>query len=159
MKSWLIFKTLSIINLQKFWMTKDVNLSEFYSSSIPSTSLMFPLNNMSLTSFMLATLLELLIQSDHHLLGKGTPHQNQQSSMMKTRQSGCLRRSWIHNIQNQVITFSIRFADLIVILILSGITQMAMSFRMCQKLYKNIMHIILTNQIYSLLNWIWFVIS
>ena len=34
-----------------------------------------------------------------------------------------------------------------------------MSFEMHQKFYRNITHIILTNQIYSLLNWNWFIIS
>ena len=140
-------------------MTRGMNLLEFYSSSISSISLMFFLNGTPLTSSMLATLLELLIQSDHHLLGKGTPHQNQQSSTTKTRQSGCLRRFWIHDIQDQVIIFSTRFADLIVTLILSGIMQMVMSFRTHWRLYMNIMCDILTSQVCSLLDWSWFIIS
>ena len=44
-------------------------------------------------------------------------------------------------------------------LILPDITQMTISFRMCLKPYRNIMHDILTNQICSLLNWSWFAIS
>ena len=159
MKSWLISETLLVINLQGFWMIKNVNFSEFYSSFTSFTSLMFFLNNMSLISFMLMILLKLLIQSDHHLLSKKTPCQNQQSSIMKTRQSGCLRRSWIYDIQNWAVIFNIRFADLIVILILPDITQMMMSFKMCLKLYMNIMHNISTSQIHSLLNWSWFAIS
>ena len=140
-------------------MTKNINFSEFYSSSISFINLMFSLNNIPLISFMLTILLELLIQSDCHLLSKGTPCQNQQSSMMKIRQSGCLRRFWIHDIQNQTVVFSTKFVNLIVILILFNIMQMVMNSEMCWKLYKNITHIILTNQICSLLNWIWFTIS
>ena len=152
MKSWLISETLSAINLQELWMTKNVNLSEFYSSSTSFTNLTFLLNDTSLTPSMLVILLKLLIQSDHHLLSKGTPCQNQQSSTMRTRQNGHLKRSWIHNIQDQIIIFSTRFTDLIVILILSGIMQTAMSFRTHSKFYTNIMHNILTGQIHSLLN-------
>ena len=140
-------------------MTKDVNLSGFYSSFTSSISLMFLLNGMPLTSFMLVTLLELLIQSNHHLLSKGTPCQNQQSSMTRTRQSGHLRRSWIHNIQDQAITFSTRFTDLIVILILPDITQTTMSFKTHSKFYMNIMHNTLTDQTHSLLNQSWFTIN
>ena len=140
-------------------MTRSVNLSESYSSSTSPTSLMSLLNDMPLTPFMPATLLELPIQSNHHLLGKGTPCQNQQSSMMKTRQSGHLRRSWIHDIQNQAVTFSTRFADLTVTLILPDITQIVMNSRTYSKLYRNIMCNTLTNQICSLLNWSWFIIS
>ena len=152
MKSWSIPETLSAINLQGFWMTKDINLSRFYSSSTPSTNLMSLLNGTLQTSFMLVTLLKLLIQSNHHLLGKGTPHQNQQSSTMKTRQNGHLMRSWIHNIQNQAIGFNTKFTGLIVILILPGIMQMAMSSRTHWKPYKSIMHNTLTSQVCSLLN-------
>ena len=112
----------------------------------------FSLNDTPLTFFMLATLLELPIQSNHHLLGKGTPCWNQQSSTTKTRQSGCLRKSWIHNIQNWAVTFSTRFTDLIVILILSGIIQRAISFRICLKSYMNIMHNTLISQVCNLLN-------
>ena len=140
-------------------MTKDVNLSEFYSSFTLSTSLTSLLNDTPLTSFILAILQELLIQSNCHLLGKETPCQSQQSLMMKTRQSGRLRRFWIHDIQDWTVTFSIRFADLIVILILSDIMQMIMSFRTCLKFYMNITYDISINQICSLLNWSWFVIS
>ena len=159
MKSWSILRTLSAIDLQGLWMTKDVDLSESYSSSTPPTSLMSLLNGTLQTPFMLVTLLKLLIQSNHHLLGKGTPRQNRQSSMMKTRQSEHLMRSWIHDIQNQAVVFNIKFTGLIVILILSGIMQIMMSFRTCWKLYKNIMHNTLTNQICSLLNQSWFIIS
>ena len=133
-------------------MIKSINLSEFYSSFISFTNLTFLLNDISLTPFMSAILLELSIQSDHHLLGKGTPCQNQQSSMTKTRQSGCLRRFWIHNIQNQTVAFSIRFTDLTVTLILSDITQTVINFKTYLKLYRNIMHNTLINQIHSLLN-------
>ena len=159
MKSWSTLRTLSAINLQKFWMIKNVNLLKFYSSSISFISLIFLLNSTSLTPFMLMILLELLIQSNCHLLSKETPCQNQQSSTTKTRQSEHLRRSWIHNIQNQAIIFSTRFTDLIVTLILSDITQIIMNFKTCWRLYINIMHNILTSQICSLLNWNWFVIS
>ena len=120
---------------------------------------MFSLNDTSLTFFILATLLELLIQSNHHLLSRGIPHQNQQSSTMKTRQSGCLRKFWIYDIQDWVIIFNTRFADLIVIVILSDIIQMIMNFKTHLKFYMNIMHNISTNQIYNLLNWSWFIIS
>ena len=61
-------------------------------------------------------------------------------------------RFWIYNIQDQAVAFNTKFTDLIVILILSDITQMAMSSEMCWKPYKSIMHDILTNQIHSLLN-------
>ena len=117
------------------------------------------LNNMSLTLFMLAILQELLIQSNHHLLGKGTPCWNWQSSTMRIRQSGYLRRFWIHNIQDQAVTFNTRFAGLIVILILSGIMQMAMSSGTCLKPYMNIMCDTLISQVHSLLNQSWFAIS
>ena len=140
-------------------MTKDMNLLKFYSSFTLFISLIFLLNDMPLTFFMPATLLELPIQSNHHLLSKGTPCQNQQSSMMKTRQSGHLRRFWICDIQDQIVAFSTKFTDLIVTLILSGITQTVTSFRTHSKPYRNIMHNILTNQIYSLLNQSWFTIS
>ena len=159
MKSWSISKILSVTNLQGLWMTRDVNLSESYSSSTPPTSLISPLNGIPLTSSMLATLQELLIQSNHHLLSKGTPHQSQQSSTTKTRQSGCLRRSWIHDIQDQAIAFSTRFTDLVVILILPGITQTVMSFRTCPKPYMNITRNTPTSQVHSLLDWSWFTIS
>ena len=152
MKSWSIPETLSMINLQGLWMTKGMNLSEFYSNSTSPTNLMSLLNNTLWISSMLATLLKLLIQSNHHLLGKGTPCQNWQSSTTKTKQSKHLMKSWIHDIQNQTIAFNIKFADLIVILILPDIMQMMMSFKICQKLYKSIMHNILINQICSLLN-------
>ena len=159
MKSWSISETLSVIDLQGLWITKDVNFSEFYSSFISFINLMFLLNDISLTSFILMTLQKLLIQNNHHLLSKGTLCWSQQSSMMKTRQSGCLRRSWIHDIQDQAVAFNTKFTDLIVILILPGITQMATNSRMCLKFYMNIMCNILTNQIHSLLNWSWFAIS
>ena len=120
---------------------------------------MSPLNDTSLTSFMLVILLELLIQSNHHLLSKGTPCQNQQSSIMKIRQSGCLRRFWIHNIQNWVVTFSTKFINLIAILILFNITQTVINFKTHLKLYMNIICNISTNQVCSLLNWSWFAIS
>ena len=120
---------------------------------------MFSLNGMPLISFMLVTLLELPIQSDHHLLGKGTPCWNQQSSTTKIRQNGHLRRFWIYNIQNQIIIFNTRFTDLIAILILSNITQIVISFRTHLKLYMNITHNTSINQICSLLNWNWFIIS
>ena len=136
-----------------------MNFSEFYNSFTSSTNLMSLLNNTSLTPFMLMTLLKLLIQNNHHLLSKGTPHQNQQLSTTKTRQSGHLRKFWIHNIQNQAITFSTRFTDLIVILILSDITQIAINSKTYLKFYMNIMHNILINQICSLLNQNWFIIS
>ena len=136
-----------------------MNFSEFYSSFTPSTSLIFSLNSTLLTLFMLAILLELLIQSNHHLLSKGTPCQNQQSSTTKTRQSGHLRRFWIHNIQNWAVIFSTRFVDLIVILIIFNIIQTMMSFRMCLKFYINIIHNTLINQICNLLNWSWFAIN
>ena len=140
-------------------MTKDVNFLEFYSSFTSSTSLMSFLNGIPLTPFMLATLLKLLIQSDHHLLSKGTPCWNQQSSTTKTRQSEHLRRFWIHNIQNQTVIFSTKFADLTVILILSDITQIMMSFKTHLKFYINIMHDILISWVCSLLNQSWFTIS
>ena len=159
MKLWSTFKILSAINLQGLWIIKDMNLLEFYSSFISFISLIFLLNDTSLTPFILAILLELLIQSNHHLLGKGTLCQNQQSSTTKIRQSGHLRRFWIHNIQNQTVIFSIKFINLIVTLILLGIMQTAMNFRICQRLYMNIMHNTLINQICSLLNWSWFIIS
>ena len=159
MKLWSISETLSVINLQELWMTKNVNFLEFYSSFTSFISLKSFLNNISLTSFILATLQELLIQSDCHLLSKGIPCQNQQSSITKIRQSECLRRFWICNIQNQAIAFNTKFADLTVTLILSDITQTVMSSKMHLKLYRNIMHDILTNQICSLLNWDWFAIS
>ena len=133
-------------------MIKDMNLSEFYSSFISSTNLISFLNDILLKSFMSVILLELLIQSNCYLLGKGTLYQNQQSSMTKTRQSGCLRRFWIYDIQNQVITFSIKFTDLTVTLILSDIMQTVMNFRTHLKFYRNIMYDTLTNQIHSLLN-------
>ena len=136
-----------------------MNLSKFYSSFTSFTSLMFSLNGISLISFMLAILLKLLIQSNHHLLGKGIPCWNQQSSATKIRQSECLRRFWIYNIQNQTVIFSIKFINLIIILILSGITQTAINFRMHLKFYMNIMCDILTSQVCSLLNWSWFIIS
>ena len=159
MKLWSIFKILSVIDLQELWMTKNVNLLKFYSSFTSSTSLMSLLNDMPLTPSILMTLLKLPIQSDCHLLSKGTPCQNQQSSMTKTRQSGHLKKSWIYDIQNQIITFSIRFADLTVTLILSDIMQMMMNFKTYLKFYRNIMCDILTNQICSLLNWGWFAIN
>ena len=140
-------------------MIRNVDLSEFYSSFTSSISLMSLLNDTSLTSFMLTILQELLIQSNHHLLGKGTPCQSQQSSTMKTRQSEHLRRSWICDIQNQAVTFSTKFADLTVTLILFDIMQMTTSFRICLKFYMNIMCDTLTNQIHSLLNWNWFIIN
>ena len=140
-------------------MIKDVNLSEFYSSFIPPTSLMFLLNGMLLIFFMLIILQELPIQGDHHLLCKGTPCQSWQLSIMKTRWSECLRRFWICDIQDQAVVFSTKFTDLTVILILLNVMQMVMSFRMCLKLYMNIIRDILTNQVCSLLNWSWFAIS
>ena len=140
-------------------MTKGVNLSKFYSSFTSFINLTFSLNDTSLTSFMLVILLKLLIQSDHHLLGKRTPHWSQQLSMTKTRQSGHLRRFWIYDIQNQTVTFNTRFADLTVTLILSDIIQIAMRFRIYLKLYINIMHDTLINQVHSLLNWSWFATS
>ena len=140
-------------------MTKSINLSEFYSSSTSFISLTSLLNDTSLTLSMLVTLLELSIQSNHHLPGKGTPCQNQQSSTTKIRQSGHLRRFWIHNIQDQTVTFSTKFTGLIVILILPGITQTAMSFRTHLRFYMNIMCDTLTSQVHSLLNQSWFVIS
>ena len=152
MKLWLISEILSVINLQEFWMTKDVNLSEFYSSFIFFTSLMSFLNDTLLTLFMLIILQKLLIQNDHHLLDKETLCWNWLSSTMKIRQSGHLKRSWIYDIQNQTIIFSTKFADLTVILILPGIMQMAMSFKTCLKFYMNIIHDTLTSQIHSLLN-------
>ena len=79
--------------------------------------------------------------------------------MTKIRQSGCLRRFWICDIWDQVIIFSTRSADLTVILILSDMMQTVINFRMCLKFYRNIMCNILTNQVCSLLNWGWFVIS
>ena len=130
MKSWLILETLSAIDLQGLWMTKGMNLLKFYSNFTSFTGLMSFLNDTPLTSFMLVILQELLIQSNCHLLSKGTLCQNQQSSTTKTRQSECLMRFWIHNIQNQTVTFSTRFINLIVILILPGIIQMMMIFRM-----------------------------
>ena len=136
-----------------------MNLLEIYSNFTPSISLTSLLNNTSLTSFMLVILLELLIQSNHHLLSKGIPCWNQQSSTMKIRQSGHLKRFWIHNIQNQIIIFNTKFADLIVILILSDIMQIAINFRIYWKLYMNIICNILTNQICSLLNQNWFIIN
>ena len=126
-------------------MTKNINFSEFYSSFISFINLMSLLNDMPLIPFMSATLLELLIQSNYHLLGKGTPHQNQQLLMMKIRQSEHLRKFWIYNIQNQAAAFSTRFAELITTLILSDIMQTVMSFRTHWKLYKNITCDILTN--------------
>ena len=159
MKSWLILKILSVTDLQRLWIIKSVNLSEFYSSFISFINLMFFLNDTSLIFFMLATLQKLLIQNDCHLLGKEIPHQSQQSLIMKIRQSECLRRFWICDIQNQTVIFSIRFADLIVILILSGIIQMIMNSEMHLKFYMNITHNILTNQVCSLLNQSWFAIS
>ena len=117
------------------------------------------LDGTPLTPSMPATLWKLLIQGNCHLLGKGTPHQNQQSSTTKTRQSGHLRKSWIHSIQNQAIAFSTRFTGLTVTLILPGITQMAMSSRTHWKLYRNTMCVTLTSQVHSLLNWSWFTIS
>ena len=140
-------------------MTKDVNLLKFYNSFTSFINLMSLLNGMPLISFMPVTLLKLLIQSDHHLLNKETPCWNQQLSMTKTRQNGCLRRFWIYNIQNQTVIFNTRFADLIVILILFNIMLMMTSFKMCLKFYMNIMCDILTNQVHSLLNWSWFAIS
>ena len=145
MKSWSISETLSVIDLQGLWITRSMDLSEFYSSFTFFISLMSLLNDMLQTPFMLVILLKLLIQSNCHLLSKGTPCQNWQSLTMKTRQSGCLMRFWIYDIQDQAVTFNTRFADLIVILILLDITQMMMSFEMCWKLYKNIMCDILTN--------------
>ena len=133
-------------------MTKNVNLLKFYSNFISFTNLMFFLNGTLLIFSMLVTLLELLIQSNCHLLSKGTPHWNQQSSMTKTRQSEHLRRFWIHDIQDQTVTFSTRFTDLIAILILFDITQTAINFKMCLKLYMNITHDISINQVHSLLN-------
>ena len=133
-------------------MIRGMDLSEFCSSStspISSTSL---LNSTPLTFFISATLQELSIQNNHHLLSKGTPHQNQLSSTTKTRQSRCLKRFWICNIQNQVVIFSTRFTELTATLILSDITQMAMSFKTHWKLYRNIIYITLTNQICNLLN-------
>ena len=159
MKSWSISEILSVIDLQGLWMTRDVDLSGFYSNFTPFISLMSFLNGMLLTSFMLMILQELLIQSNHHLLGKGTPCQSWQSSMTKIRQSGCLRRSWIHNIQDQAVTFSTKFIGLTVTLILPGIMQTVTSSRTCLKLYMNIMCDILTNQVHSLLNWSWFTIN
>ena len=156
MKLWLIFRILSVTNLQKLWIIKSVNLLEFYSFFINLTSL---LNGTPLTSFMSVILQELLIQSNHHLLSKGTPCWNQQSSTMKIRQSGCLKKSWIHNIQDQIIVFNTRFTELTVTLILSGITWTVMSSRMHWKLNRNTTHNILTSQVCSLLSWNWFIIS
>ena len=148
-----------MIDQQGLWMTRGVDLSGFYSSFTPPTSLMSLLNGMPLTFFMSVTLLELPIQNDCHLLSKETPHQNQQSSMTKIRQSGHLRRFWIHDIWDQIIAFSTRFINLTVTLILSDIMQMMMNSKICLKFYRNIMCDILTNQICSLLNWGWFIIS
>ena len=140
-------------------MIKDVNLSEFYNSFIFFISLIFLLNGTSLTFFMLIILQELLIQSNHHLLGKRTLCWSWQSSMTKTRQSECLRKFWICDIQNQVVIFNTKFTSLTVTLILSSITQTATSFRTCLKFYINIICDTLTSQVCSLLNWSWFVIS
>ena len=136
-----------------------MSLSELYSSFISFISLTFLLNGIPLTFSILIILLKLLIQSNCHLLSKGTPHQNQQSLMTKTRQSECLKRFWIHNIQNQAVAFNIRFTELTVTLILSDITQMMINFKTYQKFYRNITCNILINQIHSLLNWNWFIIS
>ena len=124
-------------------MTKDINLSGFYSSFTSFTNLMSFLNDISLTFFISAILLKLSIQSNHHLLSKGTPCQNLQSSMTKIRQSEHLRRSWIYNIQDQTVIFNIKFVDLNVTLILFNITQTVINFRTHLKLYRNIMHNIL----------------
>ena len=159
MKSWLIPGTLSAINQQELWMIKGVDLSGSCSSFTPPINSTSLLNGIPLTPSMPATLQELLIQNDHHLLSKGTPCQNQLSSMTKTRQSRCLKKSWICDIQNQIIVFSTRFAELTATLILLNITQMAMSSETCWKLYRNTTHITLISQIHSLLNWSWFTIS
>ena len=129
-----------------------MNFLKFCSSFTSFTSLISLLNNTSLTFFMLTILQELSIQSNHHLLSKGTSHQNQLSSTTKIRQSGHLKRFWIYDIQNQIIVFSTRFTELTATLILSNIIQMAMNFKTYQKFYRNIMCVILTNQVCSLLN-------
>ena len=126
-------------------MIKGVDLSESCSSFISSISSTSLLNGMPLTPFMSVILQELLIQSNCYLLSKGTFCWNQLSLITKTRQSGCLKRFWIYDIQNQTVTFSTKFTELTVTLILPGIMQMIMSFKMCQKLYRNITYIILTN--------------
>ena len=140
-------------------MIKDVNLSKFYSSFISFISLISLLNDIPLTFSMSAILLKLLIQSNCHLLGKRILCWNQQLSMTKTKQNEHLRRFWIHNIQNQIIIFSTRFNNLTVTLILLDITQTVINFKTHLKLYRNIMHNTLTNQIHSLLNWDWFIIN
>ena len=130
-----------------------MDLSEFCSNFISFTNLISLLNGILLTFSMSVILWELLIQGDCHLLGKGTPCWNWLSLMMKTRQSGCLKRFWICDIQNQIVAFSTRFIELTVILILFDIMQMVISFKTCWKFYRNIMCVILTNQIHNLLNW------
>ena len=145
MKSWLILRTLSVINQWELWTIKGVNLSESCSNSTSFTSLMSFLNDIPLTPFMPVILWELLIQDNCHLLNKGTPCWNQLSSMTKTRQNECLKKFWICDIQNQIIAFSTKFTELTVTLILSNITQMIMSSEMYWKLYRNIMCVILTN--------------
>ena len=140
-------------------MIKNINLLKFYNSFIFFINLIFFLNGIPLIFFMLTILLKLLIQSNCYLLSKETLCQNQQSSMTKTKQSECLRKFWICNIQNQTVVFNIKFINLIVILILSNITQIIINFKMCLKFYINIVHNILTNQIHSLLNWSWFAIN
>ena len=150
---------MSAINLQKLWIIKNMNFSEFYSSFTSFISLTSLLNNIPLTFFMLVILLKLPIQNSYHLLSKGTPCWNQQSSMTKIRQNGHLKKFWIYDIQDQTVVFSIKFTDLIVILILFNIIQIIMSFKTYLKFYINIMHNTLTNQIHNLLNWNWFIIN